>query len=114
MKIGNRELVLSQTFLIPKGEVVSGTIPLGSSSLSFEIAVDNQPSEEKKNRLEWLFSQEKSAWSLTIYGPASSISSNTTEFCEVASLDGKPIGFVAAFYGTEHLMTLHLQIMREM
>jgi len=113
MKIGNRELVLSQTFLIPKGEVVSGTIPLGSSSLLFEIAVDHQPSEDKKNRLEWAFLQERSAWNLTIYGPTSSVSSNTTEFSEIASLDGKPIGFVASFYGTEHLTTLHLQIMRE-
>lgn len=112
MKIGSRELLFSHTFLIPKGEVVSGTVPLGSATLSFEILVDNQPSEDKKNRLDWSFFQDISTWRLTIYGPASSVASNTTDFSEIASLDGEKIGFVASFYGTEHLTTLHLQIMR--
>ena len=113
MKVGNKEILHSGTYLIPKGESVTGTIFFGSAPMQLEVNVVHEPPEEDKNRLKWEFLAEASTWKLTICGPLSAIASSTTDFFDFAELAGKKVGFVASFLGTPHLCTLHLQIMKE-
>ena len=113
MKVGNKEIVHFGTYLIPKGDTVSGTMFFGAAPMTLEVTVLHDPPETDRNHIKWEFSAETSTWRLTICGPLSSIASSTNEFADFAELGGKKVGFVASFFGTPHLCTVHLQIMKE-
>ena len=112
MNIGDREIVFSQIFLIPKGEKVSGTILFGTAPVLLTLSVEPASDEHKSGTIAWEFSAEKKTWNLSFYGPVQPLPTSTTAISDFALMDEKPVGFVAMFYGSEHLCSMHLQLLK--
>ena len=82
--------------------------------MTLKLNIEYEPKEEDRHQFKWEFTgTPKAQWNLTINGPFSSLPTSTKGFANFAEANGKSLGFAATFSATDHLLTLHLQIVVE-
>ena len=114
MRVGNRKVIYSQTFLVPNGEAVSDVFQYGDKSFQFDLTIEENPKPEYRRKISWEF-YETGRLKMIVGGPHDPFGTVMVSrgFLKIAELNGHAFGVVASYTHQRGLSTLHLQFQLE-
>src|SRR5258706_16051548 len=106
-KLQNREIVFSQSFLVPKGELVSFECQIRSSQFQVEITFSQEVSGSEP-LIEWKL--ESGVLKMVFKNWKSSLGTSLKKPAKLGDVDNLPCGFNAAHYLIGDIDYVHIEI----
>ena len=111
MKIGHRETLYTQTFLVPSGESATDSFQARGKTIALTVTFEDDPKGKWRRQIRWTFEDDGRLH--MIFGGPFDIVAVSQGFVHLGELDGQTIGFLASFSSHRGLHTLQLHILLE-
>lgn len=108
VKVGDKEQIASETFVVSGSEVVNVEIEYKGDSIRFELSFQ-EDSPEKRKGVEWSFESE--IVKLRFFGWKSAVGTTLKKPIKFGDLNGQPVGFQIAHYLIGDSNVVHFEVL---